>query len=74
MTARIRSITIALDYDIRDDDVQSLVDAIKMMRYVAAITTHEVVPNDFAAESRINSAVCEKLYKLIYELQRGNLG
>jgi hypothetical protein len=70
MTARIRSITIALDHDIREDDVQALVEAIKMMRCVAAVTTHEVTPNDFTVEMRVQSAVREKLYDLVNELFR----
>lgn len=70
MTDRIRSITVALDHDIREDDVQALVEAIKMMRCVAAVTTHEVAPNDFAIEMRMQSVVRQKLFELANDLFR----
>lgn len=53
MTDRIRSLTVALDRDIREDDVEPLVAAIRMLRGVTAVTRHVVTPNDWATEERI---------------------
>lgn len=68
MTARIRSLTIALDEDIRTDDVECLVNAIKMMRNVLSVTTNEVNPNDWATERRVKLETAQKLTNLITEL------
>lgn len=68
MTARVRSLTIALDEDIRTDDVESLVNAIKMMRNVLSVTTNEVNPNDWATERRVKLETAQKLTQLITEL------
>lgn len=68
MTARVRSLTIALDDDIRTDDVESLVNAIKMMRNVLSVTTNEVNPNDWATERRVKLETAQKLTNLITEL------
>ena len=64
MTARIRSLTIALDEDIRTDDIECLVNAIKMMRNVLSVTTNEVNPNDWATESRVKLETAQKLTNL----------
>lgn len=61
MTDRVRSITVALDHDIREDDVQLLVDAIRMMRHVSAVTTNVVSPNDWATEMNVKMEVRKKL-------------
>lgn len=37
MTDRIRTLTVALDHDYRDDDAQAILDAIRMVRGVAAV-------------------------------------
>lgn len=68
MTARIRSLTVALDEDIRTDDVECLVNAIKMMRNVLSVTTNEVNPNDWATERRVKLETAHKLTNIIAEL------
>jgi hypothetical protein len=68
MTARIRSLTVALDEDIRTDDVECLVNAIKMMRNVLSVTTNEVNPNDWATERRVKLETAQRLTNIIAEL------
>jgi hypothetical protein len=68
MTARIRSLTIALDKDIRTDDIEGLVNAIKMMRNVISVTTNEVNSNEWATEQRVKQETALKLTGLITEL------
>lgn len=68
MTARIRSLTVALDEDIRTDDIECLVNAIKMMRNVLSVTTNEVNPNDWVTEKRVKLETARKLTNLITEL------
>ena len=68
MAARIRSLTVALDEDIRTDDVECLANAIKMMRNVLSVTTNEVNPSDWATESRVKLETAHKLTNIIAEL------
>lgn len=54
MTDRIRALTVALETDVRADDVQALVSAISQLRGVLAVATETPVsPNDYVTEQRI---------------------
>jgi len=68
MTAKIRSLTVALSSDVREDDVQSLIDAIQMMRNVISVTGNEVTPNDWTSEMRVRNEVFGKLMELAKEM------
>ena len=72
MTARIRSLTVALSSDIREDDVQSLIDAIHMMRNVISVTGNEVTPNDWTTEMRVRNEVFGKLLEVAKEMSASN--
>lgn len=72
MTARIRSLTVALSSDIREDDVQSLIDAIQMMRNVISVTGNEVTPNDWTTEMRVRNEVFGKLLEVAKEMSASN--
>lgn len=69
MTTRIRSLTVALDEDIREDDVAALVIAVKTMKNVLSVTSNEVDPSNWATEMRVRVEVAQKLS----ELSRGIL-
>ena len=65
MTDRIHSLTVVLEHTMRDDDVQCVVDAIKMVRCV-----HDVVPlvadsQSYSAESRVHHEWSQLLYKIL---------
>lgn len=68
MTARIRSLTIALENDIREDDIQSLVSAIKMMKNVISVTPNQVNPGNWATEMRVKMDMAQKLSDLQREI------
>lgn len=68
MTATIRSLTVALEDDIRVDDIECLVSAIKMMKNVCSVTTNEVNPNDWVTEQRVKLELGKKLSQVIAEL------
>ena len=65
MTDRIRTITVALDRDIRDDDVQPILDAIGMIKCVAHVTPNVVDYGDYAARSSLAHNVQRKMYEAI---------
>ena len=53
MTDRIKGLTVALDRDYRDDDVQAIVDAIMMIKGVKGVTTSKVEMDDYTARVRV---------------------
>ena len=57
MTDRIRSLTVALAEDVRDDDLDAITYAICMVRGVLSVTTHVTSPNDWTTEQRIRQEV-----------------
>lgn len=65
MTDRIHALTVALDRDIREDDIESLVAVIKHLRFVADVTAHPVDYQTYAARSLADSEWRGKLYALL---------
>jgi hypothetical protein len=43
MTDRVRTLTVVLDRDMRDDDVQHVVEAVQMIRFVGSVELGEPV-------------------------------
>ena len=68
MTDRIKGFTVALDKDIRIDDVEFIMNAIKMIRGISNVEPLVVDSNDFVARSRYRNEVLEKIYKTLDEL------
>lgn len=66
MTARVNMIFVILEEDIRTDDVQPLMDAIKMMKGVLDVEQHITNPQDILAESRARHELGVKLLEVIY--------
>lgn len=70
MTDRIRHLTITLDRDYRDDDVEHIVNAISMVRGVETVETRIVTSNDYwARESAIlelRKEIFDHVKKLLY--------
>lgn len=67
MTDRVRTLTVILDREMRDDDVEIVVDAIKLMRYVSDVELGPVCnANEYAVRleerRRIAQAVTAALY------------
>lgn len=65
MTDRIRHLTVTLDKDYRDDDVESIVNAICQIRGVQLVKTKVVEPGDYIARSAVSSELEHKLYETI---------
>jgi hypothetical protein len=62
MTDRIQALTVILDHDMRDDDVQELIAAIKCLRHVGnVITTNPVDVNTIVARTRIYHEIRTKI-------------
>lgn len=71
MTDRIRHLTVTLDKDIREDDVQSIVVAISMVKHVHRVELGEPVgAQDYFARQAVSADLERKLYKVIGETFR----
>ena len=65
MTDRVRSITVALSRDMREDDVEYLVNLIGSLKNVEMITTNIVGGNEWATEERVRRELRDKLFKVL---------
>lgn len=65
MTDRYNSLTVALDRDIRSDDAEWIINAIKMIKGVADATGNIVDSDSYSAEIRIKIEIMEKLSSIL---------
>jgi hypothetical protein len=68
MTDRYNALTVALDRDIRDDDAESIINAIKQLKGVVDVTGNVVDTDYYVAKTRITSEVAQKLVDFAKEL------
>lgn len=69
MTDRYNALVVVLDRDLRDDDAQSIISAIEMIKGVSAVTGNVVDVDSFAANTRANDAIRRKLIDLLNQLK-----
>lgn len=72
MTDRFNGLVVTLERDIREDDAQSLIDAIKHLRGVVEVRGMVTDPQAHVERMRANAAVGQKLIELGTELLRGS--
>ena len=65
MTNRVSGLVVTLDKDYRDDDVQVIIDAIKMIRGVADVQMNIVELNDYLNRNRVRYELEGEIYKAI---------
>ena len=66
MTDRYHSLTVVLEKDIRDDDAQSIINAIKMVKGVLSVKPHVSDFTSLMAEDRARRDLEEKILQVIY--------
>ena len=64
MTDRIKGLTVTLDQDYRDDDVEEIVNAIAMIRGVAHVALHVTDVDDHMARQRVRHEISADLITL----------
>ena len=64
MTDRVNRIVVALERDVREDDVAGLVEAIKHLRGVVDATAKVVSPEAWAVEARVRVEIQEKVFNV----------
>ncbi len=62
MTDRINGFWVALDADIRDDDVEPLINAILQLRGVIKVKGHVTTSTDWLARARVRQELTAKLF------------
>jgi predicted proteasome-type protease len=67
MTDRYNALTVVLDRDIREDDAELLINAIRMLRGVLAVDPHVSNVQDHVAAARVKRELTEKLYNVMKE-------
>ena len=70
MTDRVRHLTVILDREFRDDDVEQIVDAIRMIRHVDDVKLHVMTSmdniNQEIARSDLRREILEQIHKILY--------
>ncbi len=67
MTDRVKGFYVALDHDIREDDCQPLINAIRLLQGVAAVTTLVAEPRDWIIHQRIRQEITKRLWRALAE-------
>jgi hypothetical protein len=65
MTAKFNSLTIVLESDVREDDAQTLINAILMLKGVLSVEGNVPSFADYVAESRVKTEVRNRLFEII---------
>jgi hypothetical protein len=69
MTERLKGVYVAFNSDIREDDAEYIINAIKMIKGVLSVETNVNNADDWINRQRVSQEFKEKLYKLIDELK-----
>lgn len=69
MTDRIKGFVVTLTDDIRIDDVQPLLDAVKMLKGVASVDTSVTNIDDHMNRQVVYMDVKKKLYEVLKDLK-----
>ena len=69
MTDQINGVFVALEKDMREDEIEHLMNALRMIKGVQDVTTNpSAFATDFVIRSRLKSELSEKLYAIVKEL------
>lgn len=68
MTDRVRTLTVILDKDYRDDDVESIVHAISSIRGVDRVETRVVQHEDHIARRTVAAAMKNRMLEAVYDV------
>ncbi len=72
MTDRIDALTVVLERDTRDDDVEALVNAIKQMRNVADVALNVADVTSYSARARVQSELGPAFFQVLHMLLYGD--
>ncbi len=70
MTDRIKGVWVAFDRDIREDDVEATINAIRCIKHVVAVEVSVSNSNDWMARERVRSELGPKIWDAIESVLR----
>lgn len=65
MTDRFNALTVVLDHDIREDDAEVLIQAIKMLKGVVDVKGNVADVTAYAIEARVRNELAQKLLDVV---------
>ena len=65
MTDEFNALTVILERDIREDDAQSLIDAIMMLKGVCSVKGNVSDTDSYIAERRVKWELIDKLWEVL---------
>ena len=66
MNDRIHALTVVLDHEVRDDDLESTINAIRHIRFVMKVVPQVADPDLYAVEMRVRRELGDKLHAVLY--------
>jgi len=67
MTNRYYALTVVLDKDMRSDDAESIINAIKMIKHVLKVKGNIANPDIWMAQVRAKQELVQKLFKVLHD-------
>lgn len=71
MTDRISSLTVVLNQDYREDDIETLINAIKLFGDVLDVVPEVADIASYVAERRVKEELTQKLWEVLYPRSKG---
>lgn len=65
MTDRFNAFVVVLEHDLRDDDAQAIINAIRQLKGVLDVQPHVAGFEDAIAEARVKNELRQKLWKVL---------
>lgn len=72
MTKRLKRCTVTFSMDIREDDAEALLDAIRMLKYVAHVEVVATSLEDYFARNKVRYDCEARLHKAISVIMTGS--
>ncbi len=72
MTDRVHSLTVVLERDMRTDDVESLENAIRMLKGVLSVDQHISDHTAWMAQQRAREALREQMIQVLWPKDKDN--
>jgi hypothetical protein len=66
MTDRINALTVVLNVDIRDDDAEPIIAAIRQIRHVLSVAANVSSLEDHVARTRVRQELTDKLWEVLH--------
>lgn len=66
MTDRIDAFIVVLEKDMRDDDVQPTLEAIKHIRGILSVTPHKMDISGYVTSARVRAELFQQILRLFY--------